>query len=63
LTRLAGKVALVTGGGRGIGLDLVQRLATEGARIVVNDLDAAPAEALQNGSETLAARRSPIPET
>jgi 3-oxoacyl-[acyl-carrier protein] reductase len=45
MTRLAGKVALVTGGGRGIGLNLVQRLAAEGARVVINDLDPAPAEA------------------
>ena len=49
MTRLAGKVALVTGGGRGIGLNLIQRLAAEGARIVVNDLDAAPAEAAAKG--------------
>jgi len=44
MSRLAGKVALVTGGGRGIGLGVVQRLAAEGARLVVNDLDAEPAE-------------------
>jgi 3-oxoacyl-[acyl-carrier protein] reductase len=44
MNRLAGKIALVTGGGRGIGLSVVQRLAAEGARLVVNDLDAEPAE-------------------
>jgi 3-oxoacyl-[acyl-carrier protein] reductase len=37
-------VALVTGAGRGIGLSLVRRLAAEGARVVVNDLDSEPAE-------------------
>ncbi len=44
MTRLAGRVALVTGGGRGIGLSVVRRLAADGARLVVNDLDAEPAE-------------------
>ncbi|MEA3106259.1 MAG: 3-oxoacyl-[acyl-carrier protein] reductase [Gammaproteobacteria bacterium] len=45
MTRLTGKTALVTGGGRGIGLSLIRRLAAEGARVVVNDLDREPAEA------------------
>lgn len=39
--RLEGRVAVVTGGGSGIGLASVRRLADEGAHVVVADLDAA----------------------
>lgn len=39
MSRLAGRVAVITGGGSGIGLASVRRLAGEGARIVVADVD------------------------
>jgi NAD(P)-dependent dehydrogenase (short-subunit alcohol dehydrogenase family) len=38
--RLNGRVAVVTGGASGIGLASVRRLASEGARVVVADLNA-----------------------
>ena len=42
---MSGKTALVTGGGRGIGLAIAARLVADGARVAVLDLDAAAAEA------------------
>ena len=37
--QLQGKVALITGSGRGQGLAAAKRFAAEGAKIVINDLD------------------------
>ena len=42
--RLDGKVAVVSGSGRGIGRALALKLAREGARVVINDLDPTPAQ-------------------
>ncbi|MET2011005.1 SDR family NAD(P)-dependent oxidoreductase [Microbacterium chocolatum] len=42
---LEGKVAIVTGSGRGLGLAYAKELARQGAAVVVNDIDAAVAEA------------------
>jgi NAD(P)-dependent dehydrogenase (short-subunit alcohol dehydrogenase family) len=39
--RLAGRIAVITGGGSGIGLASARRLAAEGARVVIADLDSA----------------------
>jgi 3-oxoacyl-[acyl-carrier protein] reductase len=45
MKKLAGKVALVSGAGRGIGAAIAIKLASEGARVVLNDIDAAVADA------------------
>src|SRR5579859_8129102 len=49
---LDGKVAIITGSGRGIGSATARLFAANGARVIVSDLDPAPAE------ETAAAIRN-----
>ncbi len=43
-SEFSGKVAIVTGGGRGMGRAVAQRLAAGGARVAVNDINASAAE-------------------
>ena len=59
--RLRGEVAIVTGGGNGIGLAYAMRLAEEGAKVAVADLDGEAADRVaqritEAGGEALALR-------
>ena len=59
--KLAGKTAIVTGSGRGIGRAIALKLAAEGARVVVNDLDPGPAKETEDLVEGLGARAVAVP--
>lgn len=54
--RLKGKTAYVTGAGRGIGRAVALKLAREGAHVVLNDLDAAPAAEVVEAINALGGR-------
>jgi meso-butanediol dehydrogenase / (S,S)-butanediol dehydrogenase / diacetyl reductase len=48
MMELNGKVAVVTGGGSGIGAEIVRQLAGHGADVVISDINLAAAEAVQS---------------
>src|SRR3954454_874626 len=54
--QLDGKVAIVTGSGRGIGQQIALRLARDGASLVLNDLDEKPAQETSAMIESLGGR-------
>ena len=50
--KLEGQAAVVTGGGQGIGRAIVERLAAEGARVAVLDMNLNNAREVVNGLNT-----------
>jgi NAD(P)-dependent dehydrogenase (short-subunit alcohol dehydrogenase family) len=54
--RLKDKVAVITGGGRGIGRDIALAYAREGAQVVVNDIDPATTDATAKEAAKLGAK-------
>ena len=65
LFSLAGKTALVTGGSRGLGLQMAEALGEQGARIVLSarkqaELDEAVAHLKARGIDASRHRRRPV---
>jgi NAD(P)-dependent dehydrogenase (short-subunit alcohol dehydrogenase family) len=63
MQRLEGRVSVVTGGGSGIGLASVRRLASEGARVVIADVDESAGAAAATEVDGLFVRADVTSET
>src|SRR4051812_9584701 len=59
--RLDGRVAFLTGAGRGIGAATAARLASDGAAVVVTDMDAGPAEETATAIRSSGAKALALP--
>lgn len=58
--RFQGKIAIVTGGGSGIGEAIVLALAKEGADVVVSDIDLPAAESVSNKVKSIGRMALPL---
>jgi len=58
--RFKDRVAVITGGGRGIGAACVRRFSDDGAAVVIADVDDAPARELANEIEQRGGRAVPV---
>ena len=58
--RFHGKVGLVTGGGSGIGRAVAHRLASEGAQVVIADIDPEGGERVASEADAIAFIRTDV---
>ena len=60
MARLADKIAIITGAGRGMGRAIALRFAQEGAHVVVADINAEPVHATAAAVEALGRHSVPL---